>query len=206
MVGEQELHLVPTQLHGRGDHGAGLSKGEVGAKSSILRGSLPAAMSSKMKSVAHDGISLGECGNKHSTKYDFRQQFSQPAAGVTDAAPTGRRRGAGPQWRLPRWSSDCRSWRRNREPYFAKQGTVAGLTGKPWHDIRTIMLQAAMTDGRFACPAASKMKGFDFVGEASRPWSLQAPSIGQYAGEELLRRRRRSRLGNPHTPVGRAAV
>ncbi len=34
-------------------------------------------------------------GNKHSTKYDFHQQFSQPPAVVTDAAPTARRRGAG---------------------------------------------------------------------------------------------------------------
>ncbi len=34
--------------------------------------------------------------NRHSTEYDFGPQFSQPPAGVTGAAPTGRRHGAGP--------------------------------------------------------------------------------------------------------------
>src|SRR5271165_1050586 len=112
-------------------------------------------------------VSLGGYGNKHSTKYDFRQQFSQPAAGVTDAAPTG-----APPWRRPAMET---AEVVERLPLLAqKQGTLFRETGNCCTINRearckAIMLQAAMTDGRSACLAASTMKGFDFVGEASRP-------------------------------------
>ncbi len=55
------------------------------------------------RSLARDALPCDGSKNKHSTEYDFRQEFSQPHAGVTRAAPTGRRRGAGP----PRRSAEA---------------------------------------------------------------------------------------------------
>src|SRR5271157_3459722 len=47
-----------------------------------------------------DGTALK---NKRNTEYGFGQQLSQPSGGVTGAAPTRRRRGAGP----PRRSAEA---------------------------------------------------------------------------------------------------
>ncbi len=70
------------------------------------------------------------------------------------------------------------------------------------------MLQAAMTDGRSACPAASTMKGFDFDGEASAPVS---PSAENRTGTLRWRRITTSSATEPFSkpssaPGGRAAV
>jgi hypothetical protein len=63
--------------------------------------------------------------NKHGTKCDIRQEFSQPSLHATGAAPTGRRRNAGQAAEIGRRSSDRRSRSSNREFHFAELGTFA---------------------------------------------------------------------------------
>src|SRR5271166_1686766 len=147
-------------------------------------------------------VSLGGYGNKHRTKYDFRQQFSQPAAGVTDAAPTG----APPRRRPAMETAEVAE----RLPLLAqKQGTLFRETGKGCTINREALARykdyyvASCDDGWPICvPCGVDNERLRLCWRGVPPRSLQAPSIGQVpcAGEELLRRRRRSRLGNPHRP------
>src|SRR5271169_5709050 len=67
--------------------------------------------------------------NKCSTKPDVRQDFSKPPAGVTDAAPTGRRHGAGKPQASAEAIADRHSrsgkqgvWFRGAGNFFARTG------------------------------------------------------------------------------------
>ena len=75
--------------------------------------------------------------NKCSTKPDVRQDFSKPPAGVTDAAPTARRHGAG----KPQTSAEAVADRRSRSGkqgvrfrgagnFFARTGRFSARTGR----------------------------------------------------------------------------